>query len=184
VRLSVIIPAYNEEHSIAEVLGRTLRCCSFLSTQIPGLDGFEVIVVNDGSQDGTRGVVEQFAGVTLVNHPRNRGYGAALKMGLAASQGDYLAFLDADGTYPPECLPDLLNAALETGADMVVGSRMGGARSGMPFLRKVGNAIFAWLLSWLVSARITDTASGMRVFKRSVLDRLRRCPTGLTLPLR
>lgn len=181
MKLSVVIPAYNEERSIADVLGRTLRACSSLPTKIPGVDGFEVIVVNDGSQDGTRGVVEEFTGVRLIDHSRNRGYGAALKTGFAVAQGDYLSFLDADGTYPPESLPDLLQAALETGADMVVGSRMGEARSGMPLLRRVGNAMFAMLLSWIVKARITDTASGMRVFKKSVLDQLKPLPDGLDL---
>jgi glycosyltransferase involved in cell wall biosynthesis len=178
---SVTIPAYNEELGIADVLARTTKACSSLAIHVPGVDSFEVIVVDDGSRDATASIVGRFPGVKLIQHPKNRGYGAALKTGFVAARGDYIAFLDADGTYPPESLPALLRTAIETGADMVTGSRMAGGRSGMPVVRKMGNLAFALLLSWLADVKIRDTASGMRVVKRASLDRLHPLPDGLDL---
>src|ERR1700675_2651076 len=100
--LSVIIPAYNEEQGIADILTRTLRACSVTAAKVEGFREYEVIVVNDGSRDATGKIVTSFPGVRLIEHPDNRGYGAALKTGFSASKGDYIGFLDADGTYPPE----------------------------------------------------------------------------------
>jgi glycosyltransferase involved in cell wall biosynthesis len=179
--LSVVIPAYNEEQGIADVLGRTIRACSGMVARVPGFHGYEVIVVNDGSRDKTGRIVTDVQGVRLIEHPVNRGYGAALKTGFEASTGDYIAFLDADGTYPPECLPELLRAAMKGDVDLVIGSRLSNDRSGMPLLRKVGNAAFALLLSWIVARKVTDTASGMRIIRRDILSRLVPLPDGLDL---
>lgn len=181
LRFSVTIPAYNEERGIADILGRTLKTCASLRSEVPGVDGYEVIVVNDGSRDSTASIVGTFPGVSLIEHPTNRGYGAALKTGFAAAQGDYIGFLDADGTYPPECFPELLRTAIRTGADMVIGSRMAGMQSEMPLLRRVGNTAFALLLSWVANTRVSDTASGMRILKKESLARLRPLPDGLEL---
>lgn len=179
--LSVIIPAYNEEQGIADVLSRTVHACSAMITEVKGFRGYEIIVVNDGSRDATGKIVASFPGVRLIEHPRNRGYGAALKTGFAASKGDYIGFLDADGTYPPERLSELLQAAVTVDADLVIGSRVAGNLSGMPVLRRVGNTAFALLLSWIVERRVTDTASGMRIIKRDALPRLVPLPDGLDL---
>jgi len=119
------------------------------------------------------------AAVPLLRHSRNRGYGAALKTGFRYAQGDLLAFLDADGTYPPEAFPELCRVALERGADLVVGSRMSGGESEMPHVRRLGNGFFALLLSLVGNARIRDTASGMRVFRREALPILYPLPDGL-----
>jgi len=116
--------------------------------------------------------------VRLVSHETNRGYGAALKTGFCHSTGDLLAFLDADGTYPPEHFPQLCCAAL-AGADLVIGSRMAGAKSQMPPVRRVGNLIFATLVSLVGNHRVSDSASGMRVFRREILERLYPLPDGL-----
>ena len=124
VRLSVIIPAYNEESGISSILDRALSIRSELAAL--GVTGPEVVVVNDASRDRTAEIVSHYTDVRLVSHETNRGYGAALKTGFCNSTGDLLAFLDADGTYPPEHLPQLCSAALG-GADLVIGSRMAGA---------------------------------------------------------
>jgi glycosyltransferase involved in cell wall biosynthesis len=179
--LSIVIPAYNEERGIAEVIRRTLAMADSLPAQVPEIKYVEVIVVNDASTDHTREMVETFAPVRLINHARNQGYGGALKTGFAASSGTYIAFLDADGTYPPELLPKLVEAAVSTGADMVVSSRMTGEKSGMPIERKLGNWGYARLLSWLSGQKVSDTASGMRVFRREILARLQPLPDGLNL---
>jgi len=175
--LSVIIPAYNEERGIDAVLDRVAAQRDRLRTS--GVADLQVIVVDDGSQDGTAARVARHPGVHLVRHPVNQGYGAALKTGFSQAAGDLLAFLDADGTYPPESLPDLCLEALRNDADLVVGSRMLGRENHMPLLRRVGNALFASLLSVVSPRRVSDSASGMRVLKQSALPTLYPLPDGL-----
>ena len=143
--LSVVIPAYNEEDSIVAVMQRVLSARPALREQ--GVEGLELIVVDDGSRDRTRELVRAEPAARLLCHERNGGYGAALKTGFAAAQGEYVGFLDADGTYPPEHFPNLCRVALQENADIVIGSRMAGEASEMPAVRRLGNLIFAsrWL---------------------------------------
>ena len=116
----------------------------------------------------------------VICHERNKGYGAALKTGFAQAKGELVGFLDADGTYPPEYFPQLCREALD-GAELVIGSRMAGADSQMPATRRLGNIIIATLLSVLGWQRVTDSASGMRVFKKETLARISPLPDGLNL---
>ncbi|MFA9401826.1 MAG: glycosyltransferase family 2 protein [Anaerolineales bacterium] len=176
--LSVVIPAYNEEDGIEEITNRVLAVQPALEDK--GVDELELIVVDDGSRDQTAEIASQIEGVTLVQHPTNRGYGAALKTGFSMSNGDLIGFLDADGTYPPEYFPELCDVALN-GADLVIGSRMAGAESEMPVTRRIGNFFFANLISLIGRQRISDSASGMRVFKREVLEKMYPLPDGLNL---
>ncbi len=176
--LSVVIPAYNEERGIAQIAERVTAVRGGLAAV--GVEGLEVIVVDDGSKDRTAEVAGAVPGIRVIRHPRNRGYGAALKTGFFRSGGDLIGFLDADGTYPPEYFPELCRHALN-GAELVIGSRMSGAESQMPVTRRVGNVFFALLLSLLGPQRVTDTASGMRVFRRDILARLYPLPDGLNL---
>lgn len=180
--LTVVIPAYNEEDGIADIVNRVLDVRDALK-QV-AVDNLELLVVDDGSKDKTRDImhtIEQTEqGVRLVCHRQNKGYGAALKTGFGLAQGELIGFLDADGTYPPEYFPQLCREALN-GADIVVGSRMAGADSQMPLTRKVGNLFFATLLSVIGPQRVTDSASGMRVFKRNVLEQIYPLPDGLNL---
>jgi hypothetical protein len=103
-----------------------------------------------------------------------------LKTGFALANGELIGFLDADGTYPPEYLPQLCLEALN-GSDLVIGSRMAGAESKMPLTRRIGNLFFASLLSLVGRQHVSDSASGMRVFKRKVLERIYPLPDGLNL---
>ncbi len=176
--LTVVIPAYNEERGIAEIANRILAIKPSLA--LAGVDQLEVIVVDDGSRDRTAEIAGAIAGVRLIRHPKNRGYGAALKTGFAQASGELIGFLDADGTYPPEYFPQLCTRALN-GAELVIGSRMAGAESQMPFTRRVGNLFFATLLTIIGRQRVTDSASGMRVFRREVLERIYPLPDGLNL---
>ena len=176
--LSVVIPAYNEENGIAEMASRVLSVAPALK-QV-GVDRLELLVVDDGSRDRTAAVAQNIEGVTLIRHPRNRGYGAALKTGFSKASGELIGFLDADGTYPPEYFPQLCVAALD-GADLIIGSRMAGEDSKMPVTRRVGNFFFASLLSLLSHQKVTDSASGMRVFKREILKQVYPLPDGLNL---
>jgi glycosyltransferase involved in cell wall biosynthesis len=176
--LSVVIPAYNEEDGIAEIARRVLAVQDGLK-QV-GVGELELLVVDDGSRDRTAQIAGGIEGVRLIQHPKNKGYGAALKTGFCQAKGELIGFLDADGTYPPEYFPHLCVEALN-GGDLVIGSRMSGAESQMPLTRRVGNLFFANLLSLLGRQRISDSASGMRVFKRDVLERIYPLPDGLNL---
>jgi glycosyltransferase involved in cell wall biosynthesis len=176
--LSVVIPAYNEENGIAEMAARVLSVEPALRTV--GVERLELLVVDDGSRDRTAEVAQGIPGVTLIRHPKNKGYGAALKTGFSKARGELIGFLDADGTYPPEYFPQLCQVALN-GADLVVGSRMAGEESKMPITRRVGNFFFANLLTLLSHQKVTDSASGMRVFKREILRQIYPLPDGLNL---
>jgi glycosyltransferase involved in cell wall biosynthesis len=173
--LSIVIPAYNEEDGIDAIIQRVLAVGPDLSKS--GID-MELIIVDDGSKDRTAEMVKTCDGVLLIRHPINKGYGAALKTGFQGGRGELLAFLDADGTYPPEYFPELCQAALG-GADLVVGSRRSGASSEMPVVRRIGNMIWASLVSLLSGQRVNDPASGMRVLRAAALERLYPLPDGL-----
>jgi glycosyltransferase involved in cell wall biosynthesis len=176
--LSVVIPAYNEEDGIAEIAARVLSVKDDLKNA--GVEDLELLVVDDGSRDNTAEVADQINGVTLIRHPKNKGYGAALKTGFSNAKGELIGFLDADGTYPPEYFPQLCEEALN-GSELVIGSRMSGTESKMPLTRRVGNLFFATLLTLMGQQRVSDSASGMRVFKREILDRIYPLPDGLNL---
>jgi len=175
--LSVVIPALNEENGIADIVERVLSVKPDL--QKVGVADLELIVVDDGSRDRTPEIVAGYPDVVLVKHPVNRGYGAAIKTGFRHAKGNLLAFLDADGTYPPEFFPQLCHPILQNGADLVIGSRMAGSDSEMPLVRRIGNTIFATLVSIISNHRVTDSASGQRVFRNDVLPTLYPLPDGL-----
>ncbi len=176
--LSVIIPAYNEEKGIETIARRVLSIRADLAKV--GVDTLEVLIVNDGSKDGTAEIVKSIPGIQLITYARNQGYGAALKHGFSQSCGELIGFLDADGTYPPEYFPRLCQEALN-GSELVIGSRMAGAESKMPVTRRVGNVFFAFLLTLVGRQHVTDSASGMRVFQRQILEQVYPLPNGLNL---
>lgn len=175
-KLSVVIPAYNEEDGIERVIERVLSTRAAFAAQGWAL---QLIIVDDGSRDRTASRVAAYPDVQLVRHIQNRGYGAAIKTGFRHATGDYLAFLDADGTYPPESLPDLCRAVVTQEADMVVGSRRSGAKSEMPPTRRLGNFLYANLLSLIGNVVVRDTTSGMRVIRKQALSALYPLPDGL-----
>ena len=176
-KLSIVIPAYNEEDSVDDILKRCLDARAPLMKEA-GLSGVEVILVDDGSRDKTLEKARRWTEAKVVVHERNKGYGAALMTGFRASSGDLLSFLDADGTCDPLAFGDLVLALRRADADMAVGARLH-AGSEMPFVRTVGNRLYALLIRGLTGVDLTDTASGMRVFKRALLPRLAPLPTGL-----
>ena len=177
VTLSVVIPALNEEDGIGAIIDRIAAVKPALREA--GVAHLEIVVVDDGSTDGTAEIAARHPAARLVRHPANRGYGAAIKTGFAHARGQLLAFTDADGTYPPERFPELCRAALKQSADVVVGSRRSGAESEMPRVRRVGNFIWSNLVSLLGNQRVADPASGMRVMTRQALTRLQPLPDGL-----
>ena len=165
--LSIVIPALNEADGIADIANRVMGIRAALVAA--GVPTLELIVVDDGSTDDTAAIAEGVAGVTVIRHGRNQGYGAAIKTGFRAAKGDMLAFLDADGTYPPEAFPELCRSLAAQGADIVVGSRMAGEESGMPLVRRLGNSFFARLVSLTSGQKISDSASGQRVLRLSLI---------------
>lgn len=177
--LSICIPVYNEEGAIADTLRRCLGVVDQL--RAAGIPHVEVIAVDDGSKDRSAAIVGEHPGVRLIRHERNKGYGAALKTGFAAASYQLVGFLDADATYPPEAFPALCQPILQKGADLVIGSRMAGADTEMPAVRRLGNLIFANLLTLIGRTSVTDSASGMRVFRRETLELLLPLPDGLNL---
>lgn len=179
--LSVVIPAYNEENGIGTIIERVLRARPLVGDGVETIDNWEVLVVDDASKDRTAEIAASYPDVKVIRHEANRGYGGALKTGFQEASGEFVGFLDADGTYPPEHFPRLCQAMFEQNADMVIGSRLSGEKSAMPLPRFIGNKFFAYLLSWIVGRKITDTASGMRVFRKSVLSKLLPLPDGLHL---
>jgi glycosyltransferase involved in cell wall biosynthesis len=153
--LSVIVPALNEERSIAGIVEQILATQEELLAL--GIGALEVIVVDDGSEDKTARIVEEMPDVQLVRHRANHGYGAAIKSGFRKANGHLLAFLDADSTYPPQRLVQLCEIAL----------------------RRLGNLIWSLLLSMIGSEKVQDPASGMRVIWRRCLPQLYPLPDGL-----
>lgn len=163
MKLSIIFPAYNEEKGITETILRTKRVLDAM--KIPS----EIIVVDDGSTDKTAEIARKL-NIKLLSHPRNKGYGAALTSGFTMAKGDILCCLDADATYPPEEIPRLYKYLLEHDVEMISGARLLGKAKGMPFIRKIGNRVLSFIATILLGKKIYDLASGMRLFKRSMLE--------------
>jgi Glycosyl transferase family 2 len=175
--LTIVIPALNEEQAIGSTIQRCLDARKHI-VDTAGVAEVELIVVSDGSTDQTEEIARGFGEVQVLVFERNRGYGAAIQCGFAHGRGDLVSFLDADGTCDPRFFADLCSAIDRESADVVLGSRMG-SDSEMPWLRTLGNTIFAWILGILSQKRVGDTASGMRVIRRSVLPDLYPLPDGL-----
>ena len=162
--VAVIIPAHNEAENLPRTLARIPR------QQRPDI---RIIVVDDGSTDDTAEVAQKHGADVVVSHARNRGLGAALRTGLAtANELDARAavYVDADGEYPPEQIPDLL-APIESGqADYVLGSRYLGERPSQRPFRLIGNFVFTGALRLATGRRITDGQTGFRAFSRRALE--------------
>ena len=159
--LSVVIPAYNEEGAVAETVDRIRAALASLPFR------FEIVVVDDGSKDNTRREAK-CAGARVLGSSENGGYGWALKRGIAGSDSEYIAIIDADGTYPAETLVPMLEIAKT--ADMVVGDRSG-AMKNVPLMRRPAKWVLNKLANYLADREIPDLNSGLRVFKRDSLKR-------------
>jgi len=178
MKLLIAIPALNEEDSIQSIIERSLAARDYIRRNSP-VDEVEITVVSDGSTDRTVELARQYSDrIKLIVFPQNRGYGAAIKEAWRQSDADLLGFLDADGTCDPKFFAPLCEQAIHDGADVVLGCRLN-RDSQMPRIRRLGNVIFAALLSVFSSSRVRDTASGMRVVRRRSLERLFPLPDGL-----
>lgn len=174
--LTIIVPVFNEKAGI----GRTVdQLAQIVSSQ---LFDMEVVLVNDGSTDGTEAVLDacRLKDFRVVNHKRNLGYGRAIKTGMAVARYPYLAITDADGTYPNERIPELFAQAVEQNADMVVGSRTG-EKAHVPLIRRPTKWILTRLARYLTQTAIPDLNSGLRIMRRSTVERfVRLLPDGFS----
>lgn len=160
-KYSIVIPAFREESTIFEVVKKTIEIASG-----QGLS-YEIIVVNDGSQDQTAERAE-IAGAKVISHPHNKGYGAALKTGIRAALGSTVILMDADGQHKPSDIPRLIEE--EKHYDMIVGARQG--LSGSPLWRKPGKFILAKVVNNLIGQKVPDFNSGFRIIEKNLALRI------------
>jgi glycosyltransferase involved in cell wall biosynthesis len=165
--VTLVVPAYNEENGIEGVVERLAA----LDLGVP----VEILVVNDGSTDGTSAVLERLsaevAALRVIDHGTNRGYGAALKTGFAAAKNEVVVITDADSTYPEDRIVDLL-ARIDDGAEMAVGARTG-SKVNIPLIRRPAKAFLRLLASYLAGTPIPDLNSGLRAFRRELVQTYR-----------
>lgn len=169
--LSIIVPAFNEERGIGAQIEHVRQVMN--ASSIP----WELIVVDDGSTDGTAREVEKHD-VRLIRQPRNRGYGAALKAGIAASKNELVAIIDADGTYPSEALVPMFEKASDF--QMVVGARIA-ENVNIPLVRRPAKWLLAQLASYLAEQPIPDLNSGLRIMRKSIVQKFEHLlPSGFS----
>jgi glycosyltransferase involved in cell wall biosynthesis len=167
MKLSVVVPVYNEENSIAMVIDAIKKVNLNIEK--------EIIVVDDGSKDGTwrilNSIKEADSAIKIFRHEKNRGKGAALKTGFNNVTGDIVIIQDADLEYDPREYANLLSPIIDYNADVVYGSRLSGGRPVRVYMfwHKVGNNFLTFLTDLLYNTTITDMETGYKVFKREVI---------------
>ena len=162
--LSVVVPVYNERTTVVEILRRMRQ------VELP-VD-LEIVVVDDGSDDGTEKVLGALedSTVRVIHHPRNRGKGAAIRTGLEHARGDLLLIQDADLEYDPDDWPRLLGPVLKGRAQVVYGSRFTGERRNLLFWHWVGNRFLSLVTNVLYNTTLSDMETCYKLFDRQVLD--------------
>src|SRR5215212_10851426 len=164
MKLSVVIPVYNEVHNIREIINRVQN--QKLAS--------EIVIVDDGSKDGTRDILKELDGkdeVRVILHEVNQGKGAAVVTGMKAAKGDILLIQDADLEYDPRDYPELLQPIHEGLADVVFGSRfLGAAHRVTMFWHLIANRMLTFMTNILYNTILTDMETGYKVFRREVID--------------
>lgn len=163
--LSIIIPAYNEKGTISEIIRQVQ------SVSLSGLDK-EIIVVDDGSNDGTREILKNTTGIRYVFHEKNQGKGGAIKTGFQEAAGDIVLIQDADLEYDPNEYGKLLAPILSGRADVVFGSRFAGGdpHRVLYVFHYLGNRFLTVLSNILTGLNLTDMETCYKVFRREVAD--------------
>jgi glycosyltransferase involved in cell wall biosynthesis len=174
---TVVVPCFNEVDGVRATLTGI--------SAVTSAAGAEIVVVDDGSTDGTLEVLEEIAAagsvpqLKVVRNAVNQGYGASVKTGVRRARSDLIVIIDADGTYPSHRIADLVEASAD--ADMVVGARTHD-HDGQTLVRRMARSVLRAHCSWLVGERIPDMNSGLRVFRRSVFNQFFKIlPDGFSL---
>ncbi len=166
MKISVVIPVFNERDTVKQVIDRVRR-------ELAGRPS-ESDVVDDGSSDGTGDVLRAVDGVVFLQHERNRGKGAALRTAFAAVTGDVVIVQDADLEYDPRDFPILLEPIEDGRADVVFGSRfLGGPHRVLFFWHALANKVLTWLSNMFTNLNLSDMETGYKVFRREVVDKIR-----------
>lgn len=171
MKVSVLIPAYNEAASVRSTVERVHEVLDEAAVE------HEIIVIDDGSTDGT---AEEawIPGVRVLEHPANAGYGRALKTGLREATSEWIVITDADGSYPIDMLPTLIRDVPDF--DMVVGARTGRNYRGS-LTKWWGRKILEWMVHFVTGVWVPDVNSGLRVFRRSIaVENIRRIGNGFS----
>jgi glycosyltransferase involved in cell wall biosynthesis len=172
MNLSIIIPVFNEESTIEEIISCVER------VQLEGIELKEIIIVDDGSTDGTRDVLNQYkekSGITLFFQPNNKGKGAAVRKGFELATGDLWLVQDSDLEYNPRDYPKLLAPILENNADVVYGSRFvgGGANRVLFYWHSWGNKVLTTLSNMFTDLNLTDMECGYKVFRKEIINQIK-----------
>ncbi|MEK7167617.1 MAG: glycosyltransferase family 2 protein, partial [Patescibacteria group bacterium] len=158
--LSVVIPVYNEEKMVGKVI-------TDIKNELTKSNvNYEIIAVNDGSSDGSSEALKQIEGIKYLEHRPNKGYGASLKTGIKNSQYEKIMIIDADGTYPVDAIPKLLEKAWDY--ELVVGARDINS-SGIPSNRRHAKGFLNKFAGYLAGRKIPDLNSGLRIFSKSIV---------------
>jgi glycosyltransferase involved in cell wall biosynthesis len=167
-KLSVVVPVFNERNTLVEIV-RRMR-----AVELPDSIEREIIVVDDGSDDGTRDVLKQLGDSTVrvIMHERNRGKGAAVRTGFANATGEYVLVQDADLEYDPEDWPRLLNPILRGRTRVVYGSRFTGERRNMLFVHWVGNRFLSFVTNVLYNTTLSDMETCYKLLDRRLINEL------------
>ena len=170
-RISIVIPAYNEEEIIGQVIAR-------LKPVVAPYNDCEILVIDDGSSDGTA-VAAEAAGAAVIRHPYNKGNGAAVKTGIRNARGDIIVFMDGDGQHDPADIPRLLQHM--DLYDMVIGAR--DRQSFSTWERRLANHAFNLLASYISGTRVPDLTSGFRVIRADLARKFcHLLPNGFSYP--
>lgn len=163
--VSVVIPAYNEEKTVGNVIEETAQIMDALGMP------YEIIVVDDGSTDRTKQIASRYK-ATVLSNGKNQGKGYALRKGFQYAQGEIIITIDADGAHKPKEILNLINSLLN-GADIVAGSRfLGQSSDHASKLHIIGNHFINMLIMLLTRKKITDSQTGLRAFKREFLKKV------------
>lgn len=162
IKLSVVVPVYNEEKIVGQVIADLKNELTKLGIE------YEIIAVNDNSKDQSGAILEKIDGIKLINHPQNKGYGASLKTGIKSSQYKWILIIDADGTYPVDALPKLLEKIPQY--DLVVGARDIKSKA-ISSSRRRAKGFLNKFASYLAGREIPDLNSGLRIFNKNIILR-------------